>query len=149
MLIRSPKSILIKQWTLTKLRSVSARRMYREMFPHMLKLYLAAGARALLTSSSESVLISGLVQTYEFFVVIESIRKFNHAVPFVPYEIHTVSGETYEVPHPDFIMVAPRGSFVVVFDPNDPKDTPHHISALLIERAALLDGQKRRRTRKR
>ncbi len=90
-----------------------------------------------------------VLQTYEFFVVIDSIREFNHAVPFVPYEIHTVSGETYEVPHPDFIMVAPRGSFVVVIDPNDPKDIPHHISALLIERASLLDGQKRGRTRKR
>jgi len=90
-----------------------------------------------------------VLQTYEFFVVIDSIREFNHAVPFVPYEIHTVSGETYEVPHPDFIMVAPRGSFVVVIDPNDPNDIPHHISALLIERASLLDGQKRRRTRKR
>jgi hypothetical protein len=84
-----------------------------------------------------------------YFVVLDSIREFNHAVPFVPYEIHTVSGETYEVPHPDFIMVAPRGSFVVVIDPNDPKDIPHHISALLIERASLFDGQKRRRTRKR
>ncbi len=90
-----------------------------------------------------------VLQTYEFFVVIDSIREFNHAVPFVPYEIHTVSGETYEVPHPDFIMVAPRGSFVVVIDPNDPKDIPHHISALLIERASLFDSQKRRRTRKR
>ncbi len=83
------------------------------------------------------------------FVAIESIRKFNHAVPFVPYEIDTVSGETYEVPHPDFVMIAPRGSFVVVFDPNDRKDIPHHISALLIERASLLNGQKRRGTRKR
>jgi len=93
-------------------------------------------------------LIKPVLQTYEFFVVIDSIREFNHAVPFVPYEIHTVRGETYEVPHPDFIMVAPRGSFVVVIAPNDPKDIPRHISALLIERASLLDGQSRR-TRKR
>ena len=82
-------------------------------------------------------------------MIIESIRKFNHAVPFVPYEIHTASGETYEVPHPDFIIVSPRGSFVIVFDPKDPKDIPHHISALLIERASLLNGQKRRKPRKR
>jgi len=53
------------------------------------------------------------------------------------------------VPHPDFISIAPRGSFVVLFDPSDRKDIPHHISTLLIERASLLDGQKRRRTRKR
>jgi hypothetical protein len=82
-------------------------------------------------------------------VVIESIREFNRAVPFVPYEIRTVSGERYEVPHPDFIMVSPRGSFVIVFDPRDRKERPHHISALLIERASLLNGQGRRRNRKR
>jgi hypothetical protein len=82
-------------------------------------------------------------------VVIASIREFNRTVPFVPYEIHTVSGERYEVPHPDFIMVSPRGSFVILFDPHDRKETPHHISALLIERASLLNGQGRRRNRKR
>ena len=82
-------------------------------------------------------------------MVIESIREFNHAVPFVPYEIHTVSGETYEIPHPDFILVSPRGSYVVVIDPKDPRDAPHHISAILIERATLLNGQKRRRSAKR
>lgn len=78
-------------------------------------------------------------------MIIESIRKFNHAVPFVPYGIHTASG-TYEVPHPDFVIVSPRGSFVIVFDP---KDVPHHISPLLIERASLPNGQKRRKLRKR
>lgn len=82
-------------------------------------------------------------------MVIDSIREFNRAVPFVPYEIHTVSGEIYEIPHPDFILVPPRGSYVVVIDPNDPKDAPHHISALLIERASLLNNHKRRRARKR
>ena len=79
-------------------------------------------------------------------MVIESIRKFNHAVPFVPYEIRTVSGETYEIPHPDFILVPPKGSYVVVIDP---KEAPNHISALLIERATPHDGQRRRKTRKR
>ena len=88
-------------------------------------------------------------ENYSFLVVIESIRKFNHAVPFVPYEIRTVSGETYEIPHPDFILVPPKGSYVVVIDSKDPKEAPNHISALLIERATPLDGQRRRKTRKR
>jgi hypothetical protein len=82
-------------------------------------------------------------------MVIDSIREFNRAVPFSPYEIHTVSGETYEVPHPDFIMVSPRGSFVIVFELKDRREIPHHISALLIERATPLNGQRRRRARKR
>ena len=84
-----------------------------------------------------------LRRNYCFSVVIESIRKLDHAVPFVRYEIHTVSGETHEVPHPDFILVSPRGSYVVVIDPKDPREAPNHISALLIERATVLNGQKR------
>jgi len=78
-------------------------------------------------------------------MVIESIRGFNRAVPFAPYEIQTASGKRYHVPHPDFISISPRGSFVVVIDS---KDRPHHLSALLIERASLTNGH-RRKARKR
>ena len=49
-------------------------------------------------------------------MVITSIREFNRAVPFTPYEIQTVSGERYTVPHPDLISVSPKGSFVVVIN---------------------------------
>jgi hypothetical protein len=66
-------------------------------------------------------------------VVIESIREFNRAVRFVPYEIHTASGESYEVPHPDFISISPKGSFVIVIDA---KECPHHLNALLIDRSS-------------
>jgi DNA anti-recombination protein RmuC len=59
-----------------------------------------------------------------------------------------VSGETYEIPHPDFILVPPKESYVVVIDSKDPKEAPNHISALSIERATPLDGQQRN-TRKR
>jgi hypothetical protein len=79
-------------------------------------------------------------------VVIESMRQFNRSVPFVAYEIHTASGERYSVPHPDFISISPRGSFVVVIDS---KDRPHHLNALLIERASLLNSHRRRKTPKR
>lgn len=104
---------------------------------------------AVVRNAENGQLEKALSGNYSLLVVIESIRKFNRAVPFVPYEIHTASGEAYEIPHPDFISVAPRGSFVVVFNPKDPKDIPHHISTLLIECASLLNGQKRGRARKR
>jgi hypothetical protein len=39
---------------------------------------------------------------YQCDVVIESIREFNRAVPFVPYEVRMNGGESYAVPHPDF-----------------------------------------------
>ena len=44
-------------------------------------------------------------------MVIESIREFNRAVPFVPYEIRMAGGERYMVPHPDFISIAPQRFF--------------------------------------
>jgi hypothetical protein len=79
-------------------------------------------------------------------MVIESIRGFHRSVPFVPYEIHTARGEHYTVPQPDFISISPRGSFVVVIDS---KDRPHHLNALLIGRASLLNSHRRRKTPKR
>jgi hypothetical protein len=75
-------------------------------------------------------------------MVIASIREFNRSVPFTPYEIQTVSGERYTVPHPDFISIAAKGSFVVVIDQ---RDRPHHLSSLLIERASLLNSNRRRK----
>ncbi|MHB8520788.1 MAG: hypothetical protein ACYDH9_08510 [Limisphaerales bacterium] len=83
-----------------------------------------------------------MLHPYWFPMVIESIREFNRAVPFVPYQVHMNSGENYVVPHPDFISVSPRGSFVVIIDQ---RECPHHLSALLIERVSRLDGRTRRR----
>jgi hypothetical protein len=74
-------------------------------------------------------------------LVIESIREFTRAAPFEPYEIHMVSGEHYVVPHPDFILVAPKGSYVIV---TDAKERPHHLNAILIERVSPLNGSRRR-----
>jgi len=79
-------------------------------------------------------------------MVIKSIRELNHAVPFVPYEVHMASGETYEVPHPDFVSISPRDSYVIIIDA---EERPHHLNALLIDRASPLDGHKPRKKRKR
>lgn len=79
-------------------------------------------------------------------MVIESIREFNRVVPFVPYEVRMNGGENYVVPHPDFISVSPRGSFVVIIDKHD---RPHHLNALLIERVSRLEGPRPRRATKR
>jgi hypothetical protein len=43
------------------------------------------------------------------------------------------SGETYEMPHPDFISISPRGSYVIVIDA---EERPHHLNAQLINRAS-------------
>ena len=64
-------------------------------------------------------------------MVIDAIRELNRAVPFKPYFLRLTSGAVHRVPQPDFIAVAPKGSWVVVSDEND---YPHWISALLIEK---------------
>ena len=78
-------------------------------------------------------------------MVIQSIREFNRAVPFKAYEIRMAGGERYVVRHPDFAAISPRGSFVIVFGKNE---RPHHLSALLIECAAPLNGHHRRKSKK-
>jgi hypothetical protein len=55
------------------------------------------------------------------------------------------SGQCYEVPHPDFISISPRGSFVVLFDANE---HPYHLSTLLVERVSLLKGRRGRKSGK-
>jgi hypothetical protein len=85
-------------------------------------------------------------QNYTFMMVVQSIREFNRAVPFKPYEIRMASGVRYVVPHSDFATVSPKGSFVIVFDRNE---RPHHLSALLIECAAPLNGNHGRKTSRR
>lgn len=78
-------------------------------------------------------------------MVIESIREHNRAMPFKPYEIQMASGESYEVPHPDFVSIARNGSFIVLIDEDD---RPHHLSTILIERASPLNGHRRHKRKK-
>ncbi len=75
-------------------------------------------------------------------MVITSIREFNRAAPFKPYVIHMASGESYTVPHPDFVLISPKGSFVVFVDA---KEHPHHLSSLLIESVSLRNGRQARK----
>ena len=63
-------------------------------------------------------------------MVLESIRELNKAVPFRPYTIRLTSGAVHRVPHPDFIAIAPKGTWIMVSDEND---HPSSISSILIE----------------
>jgi hypothetical protein len=74
---------------------------------------------------------------------IASIRDFNRAVPFKPYEIRMASGERYKVPHPDFVSISPKGSFVIVFGADE---SPHHLSSLLIEAVSQRNGRRSRKS---
>jgi len=79
-------------------------------------------------------------------MLIETIREFNRAVPFRPYEIRTNGGERLRVPHPDFILVSPRGAWIIV---TDEQEHPRHISAILIEEVApIRKASVRKRTKR-
>jgi hypothetical protein len=71
-------------------------------------------------------------------MIIDAIRELNRKVPFRPYLLRLASGVSYSVPHPDFIAIAPKGSWVMVSDDND---HPHWISSILIEEVTPLSSQ--------
>jgi hypothetical protein len=73
-------------------------------------------------------------------MVIQSIREFNRAVPFKPYRVRMVSGETYAVQHPDFMSISPKGSFVIIYGADE---TPHHLSAILIDSASPITARRK------
>jgi hypothetical protein len=79
-------------------------------------------------------------------MLIETIREFNRAVPFRPYEIRPNGGERLRVPHPDFVFVSPEGAWVMV---TDEREHPRHIGSILIEEVApVRKAHPRKRTRK-
>ena len=48
-------------------------------------------------------------ENYCFHVIIDSISEFNRATPFVPYEVHMTSGETYRSTAPGFHLHLSQG----------------------------------------
>ncbi len=81
-------------------------------------------------------------------MVLESIRELNKAVPFRPYQLRLTSGTVHQVPHPDFIAISARGSWVMVSDLNE---HPYWISTILIEEVTPLktpakNGKEKRRS---
>jgi hypothetical protein len=87
-------------------------------------------------------------EVYARRMVLELIRELNKAVPFRPYRLRLVGGVTHRVPHPDFIAIAPRGTWVMV---SDEHDHPYWISTILIEEVTPLksgskNGKHKRRS---
>lgn len=63
------------------------------------------------------------------------------AEPFQPFRIHTASGRTFEVRHPEFVKVG-RSTMTVYVPPENDPDGPQRweeISLVLIESIAPLD----------
>jgi hypothetical protein len=60
----------------------------------------------------------------------EQIRLLLHATPFVPFVIHTASGRSFRVEHPDFVLAAPSEAPHVFLE--DPSGRVHTINVMLI-----------------
>jgi hypothetical protein len=52
-------------------------------------------------------------------MTIERIREAFGAQPFVPFVLHLADGREIPVHGPEFIMPAPSGRTIVVFQPDD------------------------------
>jgi hypothetical protein len=64
------------------------------------------------------------------------------AEPFKPFQVHTASGRTFEVRHPEFVKIG-RSTLTVYAPPEGNPDGPQRweeISLVLIESIAPLDA---------
>ncbi len=51
--------------------------------------------------------------------IAEKLRELKHAVPFLPFRVKTVAGETLTVTGADTFMVSPRGMTAILFPKED------------------------------
>lgn len=79
----------------------------------------------------------------KYSVAIEEIRRFQKDEPFHPFEIVMVDGRVFKIPHPDFILVPPRGTWVYV---TDKYGNTAHLNLLVISlvRKSTKNGKRRR-----
>jgi len=64
-------------------------------------------------------------------------KEFAHASPFVPFEVRMNDGRRFRIQHPDYVVVSPRGSRVIVYD-RDERET--FLSGLLVASVTPLGG---------
>jgi hypothetical protein len=78
-------------------------------------------------------------------MTIEKLREVYDAKPFRPFAIHLADGRAINVLHRDFIMGAPSGRTVVVFQPDDSMNI---IDLLLVTdlEVSAKNGRKRSRS---
>ncbi len=64
----------------------------------------------------------------------ESFKDLLHAQPFQPFTVHTVSGVTYLVDHPDFVSLSRGGRTVYLSLPGGEGERVRILDTALIER---------------
>ena len=64
----------------------------------------------------------------------DTIKEVLHAQPFQPFTIHTVSGESYLVDHPDFVSLSRGGRTIFISLPGGEGERVRILDTALIER---------------
>lgn len=75
----------------------------------------------------------------------EGIKDFRDRKPFEAFEIVLVDGRTFHVPHPEFIWLPPKGTWVYVAQDNGRVE---HVNTLIISSIRLAPGKGGRGRRK-
>ncbi len=52
-------------------------------------------------------------------MTVEQFRNTLHLQPFHPFTVRMVDGMSYDIPHPDFVALAPTGRTVIVYHADD------------------------------
>lgn len=48
--------------------------------------------------------------------MLEELKKWTKAIPFLPFTVHVADGRSFPVPHPDHILVTAKGLVVIEDD---------------------------------
>ena len=64
----------------------------------------------------------------------EDIREFARRQPFIPYRLHLTGGKTYDVVHPDQVIVLRSRVIIGVGDNNGIPEHAEHIALIHIVR---------------
>ena len=64
----------------------------------------------------------------------ETIKEYLHAVPFEPFTIHIVRGQSYLVDHPDFASLSRGGRTITINPPGGEGERIRVLDTALIER---------------
>jgi hypothetical protein len=71
----------------------------------------------------------------------EDLREFTRRQPFVPYRIHLTGGKTYDIVHPDQVIVLRSRMIIGVGDENSIPEHADHVALIHIVRIEELQSE--------
>lgn len=77
-------------------------------------------------------------------MTIEKLRDFYNAQPFKPFVIHLADGRELPVRHRDFMMAAPSGRTIVVYQPDDSLNVIDLLLVTDLELKSRTNGSRKR-----